>query len=68
MLLLIDMLTDAKRILKEKRNENANEKETIDQPAARTIPIIAMTANAFAEDVQASPKVKTTCIRNWCVL
>ena len=25
------MLTDAKRILKEKRNENANEKETIDQ-------------------------------------
>ena len=54
MLLLIDMLTDAKRILKEKRNENANEKETIDHPAARTIPIIAMTANAFAEDVQAS--------------
>ena len=68
MLLLIDMLTDAKRILKEKRNENANEKETIDQPAARTIPIIAMTANAFAEDVQASPKVKTTCIRHRCVL
>ena len=32
MLLLIDMLTDAKRILKEKRNENANEKEAIDQP------------------------------------
>ncbi|MBO5155499.1 MAG: hypothetical protein J6C00_14275 [Eubacterium sp.] len=31
MLLLIGMLTDAKRILKEKRNENANEKETIDQ-------------------------------------
>ena len=68
MLLLIDMLTDAKRILKEKRNENANEKETIDHPAARTIPIIAMTANAFAEDVQASPKVKTTCIRHRCVL
>ena len=68
MLLLIDMLTDAKRILKEKRNENANEKETIDHPAARTSPIIAMTANAFAEDVQASPKVKTTCIRHRCVL
>ena len=87
MLLLIDMLTDAKRILKEKRNENANEKATIDHPAARTIPIIAMTANAFAEDVQASldagmnghlskpivleeasPKVKTTCIRHRCVL
>ena len=65
---MIDMLIDAKRILKEKRNENANEKETIDHPAARTIPIIAMTANAFAEDVQASPKVKTTCIRHRCVL
>ena len=31
MMLPAGMLTDAKRILKEKRNENANEKETIDQ-------------------------------------
>ena len=29
-------------------------RELKDHPAARTIPIIAMTANAFAEDVQAS--------------
>ena len=29
-------------------------RELKDHPDARTIPIIAMTANAFAEDVQAS--------------
>ena len=29
-------------------------RELNDHPDARTIPIIAMTANAFAEDVQAS--------------
>ena len=43
-------------------------RELKDHTEARTIPIIAMTANAFAEDVQASPKVKTTCIRHRCVL